>query len=200
MSKLNKNSSIEDIRAYIDDIMKKPSNDISKKSDNIDLEINNIEEFDKLKTKVLKYIVYKKRTEKEVRTKFSSSDVDQNLLDDVIENLKENGYINDENYIQRAVNEFLAINTLSLKEIRNKLYAKGISSDIIDTYFSIHKDELEEYELNSAKKLAVKKQNQMDKEELEAFLYRKGYSRENIKQVFEWGEKYNAERTNFRNK
>ncbi len=185
MSKLNKNSSIEDIRAYIDDIMKKSSNNISKKSNNIDLEINNIEEFDKLKTKVLKYIVYKKRTEKEVRTKFSSSDVDQNLLDDVIENLKENGYINDENYIQRAVNEFLAINTLSLKEIRNKLYAKGISSDIIDTYFSIHKDELEEYELNSAKKLAVKKQNQMDKEELEAFLYRKGYSRENIKQVFE---------------
>jgi SOS response regulatory protein OraA/RecX len=51
---------------------------------------DNIEEFDKLKTKILKYIMYKKRTEKEVIQKFSSS-VDQNLLEDVIEHLKEIG-------------------------------------------------------------------------------------------------------------
>ena len=53
-----------------------------------------IQEFDNIKTKMLKYIMYKKRTEKEVRQKFSSS-VDEILLDDVIENLKELGYIND---------------------------------------------------------------------------------------------------------
>ena len=51
-----------------------------------------IQEFDNIKTKMLKYIMYKKRTEKEVRQKFSSS-VDEILLDDVIENLKELGYI-----------------------------------------------------------------------------------------------------------
>lgn len=144
-----------------------------------------IVELDKLKTKVLKYIVYKKRTEKEVRTKFSSSDIDQNMLEDVIENLKENGYINDENYIQRAVNEFLSINTLSLKEIRNKLYAKGISNDIIDNYFSNNQFELEEYEKKCAKKIVCKKQLQMEKEDIEAFLYRKGYSRESIREAFE---------------
>lgn len=147
--------------------------------------ISEIEEFDKLKTKVLKYIMYKKRTEKEVKQKFSSSDVNQNMLEDVIENLKENGYINDENYVERAVSEFLAINTLSLKEIRNKLYAKGISSDIIDTYFSKNEEELEEYELKCAKKIIYKKQTQMEQEEIEAFLYRKGYSSESIKQAFE---------------
>ena len=81
---------------------------------------DNIEEFDKLKTKVLKYIMYKKRTEREVIQKFSSS-VDQNLLEDVIEHLKEIGYINDENYIEKAVNEFMAINTLSIKEMKNKV-------------------------------------------------------------------------------
>ena len=79
---------------------------------------DNIEEFDKLKTKILKYIMYKKRTEKEVIQKFSSS-VDQNLLEDVIEHLKEIGYINDESYIERAVNEFMAINTLSIREMKN---------------------------------------------------------------------------------
>ena len=130
---------------------------------------DNIEEFDKLKTKILKYIMYKKRTEKEVIQKFSSS-VDQNLLEDVIEHLKEIGYINDESYIERAVNEFMAINTLSIREMKNKLYAKGISSDIIDWYFEKNEDEIVEYEL---------------REEIEQFLYRKGYSLEITKEAFE---------------
>ena len=145
---------------------------------------NNIEEFDKLKTKVLKYIMYKKRTEREVFQKFSSS-ANENLLEDVIEHLKEIGYINDKNYIERAVNEFMAINTLSIKEIRNKLYTKGISSDIIDTYFSNNEDELEQYQLNCAKKIILKKQTQMEKEEIEQFLYRKGYSSECVKNAFD---------------
>lgn len=144
-----------------------------------------IVEFDKLKTKVLKYIVYKKRTEKEVRTKFSSSDVNQDMLEDVIEDLKANNYINDNNYIERAMNEFIAINTLSLKEIKNKLYAKGISNDIIEKYFSDNEETLEEYEQKCARKIAIKKQSQMDIQDIEAFLYRKGYSRESINQAFE---------------
>ena len=42
-----------------------------------------VEEFDKLKTKVLKYILFKKRTEQEVRQKFREDSGE--LLDDVIE-------------------------------------------------------------------------------------------------------------------
>ena len=52
-----------------------------------------LEEFDKLKTKVLKYVLYKKRSEAEVRRKFS--DANDEMLDDVIQNLSENGYINE---------------------------------------------------------------------------------------------------------
>jgi len=44
--------------------------------------VYSIEEFDREKTKVLKYVLYKKRTEKEIRQKFSSS-IDENLLEDV---------------------------------------------------------------------------------------------------------------------
>lgn len=143
-----------------------------------------IEELEQAKTKVLKYILYKKRTEKEVRQKFSSS-FEEDLLDEVIENLKENGYINDENYVQRAIHEFLAINTLSRKEMKNKLFAKGIDNDIIETYFENHQQELEEYEIACAKKIIAKKQLQMEKEEIEMFLYKKGYSKESIKSAFE---------------
>ena len=41
-----------------------------------------IEEFDKQKTKILKYIMYKKRTENEIRIKFNT--IDEDLLEDVI--------------------------------------------------------------------------------------------------------------------
>lgn len=145
---------------------------------------NNIEEFDNLKTKVLKFIMFKKRTEREIYQKFSSS-VDQNLLEDVIEHLKEIGYIDDNNYIQRAVNEFMAINTLSMREIKNKLYTKGISSDIIDTYFAKNEDELIQYEIKCAQKIILKKQSQMENEQIEQFLYRKGYSSESVRNAFE---------------
>ena len=56
--------------------------------------IYSIEEFDKQKTRVMKYIVFKKRTEQEVRTKFTNS-INEDLLEDIIEYLKEANYLND---------------------------------------------------------------------------------------------------------
>ena len=53
------------------------------------------EELDKVKTKILKYILYKKRTENEVRNKFKNEYTEE-LLEDVIEYLKEAKYIDDE--------------------------------------------------------------------------------------------------------
>lgn len=162
----------------------KEQNALKVKEDVVIEETNNLAKLDKLKTKVLKYVLYKKRTEKEVRQKFATCE-NENLLEDVIQNLKDNGYINDNNYIQRAVNEFMAINTLSMKEIRNKLYAKGLSSNLIDDYFSSHQEELENYELACAKKIILKKQTQLDKDEIERFLYKKGYVSSNVKLAFE---------------
>ena len=45
------------------------------------------EDFDIEKTRVLKYILYKKRTEQEIRNKFAQS-IEENLLEDIIEYLK----------------------------------------------------------------------------------------------------------------
>ena len=141
-----------------------------------------IQEFDNIKTKMLKYIMYKKRTEKEVRQKFSSS-VDEILLDDVIENLKELGYINDLRYVERAVNEFVAINTLSIREIEYKLYSKGISSNIIEQYINNNLETLEEYEQHCAQKIYYKKQASMENDEIVNFLRKKGYSSEAIRNL-----------------
>ena len=143
-----------------------------------------IEEFDSVKTKVLKYIMYKKRTEKEVRQKFSSS-VDENLLDEVIENLKELGYINDLRYVERAVNEFVAINTLSIREIEYKLYSKGVNNAIIEQYIQSNIEELKEYEQQCAQKIYYKKQPTMEKEDIINFIRKKGYTSETIRNLEE---------------
>lgn len=146
-----------------------------------------IDEFDRQKTKILKYIIFKKRTEYEVRQKFKNI-VEDNLLEDIIQDLKENLYINDDDYIKRAVNEFMAINTLSIKQIKYKLYSKGLKSDLIENYIENHEEELQEYEKNNAEKIVQKKINAVEEEKLKNFLKTKGYKEESIKSALYGGK------------
>lgn len=141
-----------------------------------------VAEYDKLKTKVLKYIIYKKRTENEIKQKFSSV-IEEEILEDIIEELKENGYIDDSNYIDRAVQEFIVLKNMSIKEIKYKLFAKGLSNDIIDEYISNHIDDLTAFEIQSAKNIFYKKQMTMEEEEIKQFLLKKGYMMESIKEA-----------------
>ena len=146
------------------------------------LNIEELEKKDNLKTKILKYIMYKKRTEEEVKRKFGNID-DHELLEEIIDELKENGYINDNNYIERAIAEFISLKNLSLKELKYKLLSKGLKKNLIDDYFSQKSDELEDYEINSAKNIMLKKKDSMEEQELIQFLLKKGYKIENIKQA-----------------
>lgn len=141
-----------------------------------------IEEFDKAKTKVMNYIMYKKRTEYEVRNKFSKT-LEENLLNDIIEYVKEAGYLSDVQYIERAISEYKALSNLSRKEIKYKLYPKGISKNLIEDYFSEHQEELYEYELKSAQNIFIKKQTTMEEEEIKNYLRKKGYTNEIINEV-----------------
>lgn len=145
--------------------------------------LEEFEKFDKMKSKVLKYVLYKKRTEQEVRQKFSK-ELEENILNDIIEELKENSYIDDYNYIERAVNEFTNLKSLSINEIKYKLYSKGIKSSLIDEYISRNIDELQEYEEKSAYKLIIKKINSMEEDEIRIYLLKKGYREESIKSAF----------------
>lgn len=146
-----------------------------------------IDEFDRQKTKILKYIIFKKRTEYEVRQKFKNI-VENDLLEDIIQDLKDNLYINDSNYIEKAINEFMAINTLSIKQIKYKLYSKGLKSELIENYIENHEEELKEYEKNNAQKIVQKKINAIEEEKLRSFLKTKGYKEESIKSALYGGE------------
>ena len=143
-----------------------------------------IEEYDKQKTRVLKYVLYKKRTEKEIQTKFKTQ-IEENMLEDIIEELKENAYIGDESYIEKAVAEFIALKNISIKEIKYKLMSKGISNSTVEDYMQNHEEELEEYEKKSAENIAIKKSINMDETEIKQYLMKKGYMEENIRNAIE---------------
>ena len=133
-----------------------------------------IKEFDKQKTKILKYIMYKKRTEYEVRTKFKNQ-VDEDMLDDIIEYLKEAKYINDYEFIEKQVNEYMLLKTMSIKEIKYKLYGKGLDKKLIEKYIDENYERLQEYENKCIEKIKTKKSQTMDEQEIQKYLYRKGY-------------------------
>lgn len=140
------------------------------------------EELDKAKTKILKYILYKKRTENEVRNKFKNEYTEE-LLEDIIEYLKEAKYIDDEDYIKRAVNNFKLLKKMSITEVKYKLQTKGINRNLIEDYIYKNKEELTEYEINSAEKIIMKKDQ--EKIEITSYLIKKGYKKDNINKAYE---------------
>lgn len=143
-----------------------------------------VEEFDEQKSRVMKFIVFKRRTEQEVRTKFLGS-IDENMLEDIIEYLKEAGYLNDKEYIAKTINNFIALKNLSLFEVKNKLLTKGISKDDIEDYFYENSKELIEYEMQSIRNIYIKKQKDMDLQEIKQYLLKKRYKCDNINTVLE---------------
>ncbi len=143
-----------------------------------------IEEFDKAKTKILKYIVYKRRTEQEVRQKFQK-EFDEEMFEDIIEYLKDAKYIDDDEYIEKAINNFKILKNLSNKELKFKLMAKGLDRNLIEDYFYENKEELEEYEIKSATNIIIKKSRDMENDEIKMYLLKKGYKQSSIKSAFE---------------
>ena len=112
------------------------------------------ERFDKYKTRVFKFVLYKPRTEKEVYYKFKSFENSELYLERVIEILKELKYIDDRRYAEMYIEDSLNIKRLSRFELKNKLREKGIKNqDIYD---------------------------EEKKKKVENYLYRKGYTHESI--------------------
>ena len=143
-----------------------------------------VEEFDKQKTKVMNYIMYKKRTQQEVKNKFQNT-IQNDLLCDIIDYVREVGYLDDNVYIKKAVADFMALKNLSVKEIKYKLYTKGIDKELLEEYFYENKEELEKDLKKSAQNIFIKKQVTQPKEEIASYLIKKGYQPQIVKEVLE---------------
>lgn len=138
------------------------------------LNFDKLKEFDEQKTKVFKYITYKKRTEQEVRNKFRGQ-IDEDMIEEIIDYLKEAKYLDDYEFIEKQVREYMNLKTMSITEMKYKLSAKGLDRKLIEKYIDNNYEELREYEKRCIEKIKAKKAGTMEEQELNQYLYRKGY-------------------------
>ena len=125
--------------------------------------------------KIISYVLYQMRTVAEVRRKCQKLKFEEDYIDETIDYLIEAGYLNDEKYAQKYVENVLRIKKASANEIKVGLMRKGVSEDIIDKYVDV--PEVHEFEEACCIELAQKKYKVTpDILKVKKFLLGKGYS------------------------
>ena len=79
------------------------------------------------------------------------------------------------NSMKKAFEEYMKLKSMSIREIKTKIYAKGIAVDYIEDYINQNREALEEYELNSAKKIIDKKKRTSDEQKIRGYLLKRGF-------------------------
>lgn len=130
--------------------------------------------------KLMKYVIFKKRTEKEVRQKCQKLQYTDEYIDEVIEYLSENNYINDKVYVEKYIQNVMRLKTSSIFEMKIDLLRRGVDEDYIENYINKNSEELESFEKESAIKLARKKISNAEIEKVKKYLMSKGYKYESI--------------------
>lgn len=130
-------------------------------------------EFEIAKEKAIKYIGISKKTEYEVYTKLRKIGYDENTSKDVIEYVKNLGYIDDYDYVDAYIRQCMRLLNYSIYEIKNKLLQKGIKKDIIEEKLEFLYNE--NYESKVLSKLLSGKLKDIEKLKKKQYLYRRGF-------------------------
>ena len=128
--------------------------------------------FEVAKNKAIKYVGISRKTEQEVYRKLKTQGFDEDIIMEVIEYLKELGYINDDDYVDAYIRQCMRLLDYSTYEIRQKLLQKGINKYIIDDKVGT----LEESDYNDLllNKLLNGKCKNMDDLKKKQYLFRGG--------------------------
>ena len=86
--------------------------------------------------KIVSYLNYKKRTEKEVKIKLNKIAVNKKDIETIIAKLYENNLLNDDNYLDSYVNDQIKLTLNGPFKIKYNLIKLGFKEDIIDDYIN----------------------------------------------------------------
>ena len=146
-----------------------------------------IEIYEKIREKVFYYVMYQKRTEAEVRRKFlpifKKYNISEETCTDLLEELKEKGYIDDKEFVRRKFGACMNFKVSSAKEIKYSMIQKGISSELIDEYMEENHDKIYQHEIVAAKRIYDKKYETKTDEEIKMYLRKKGFSEDAINEL-----------------
>lgn len=168
-----------------------------------------MDEFKKFYNKALKFLSYRPRSEKEVRdhlkckaqnakrkttvqnSKLATAETGM-LIEKVIQKLKEQNFINDEEFVKWWIESRLRFKPRSIKFIKMELKQKGINDEIIQFQISI-RQLADKFQIGSdlelAKKIVEKKLPQLagfpkekQYQKLQNLLLRRGFTYDTIRE------------------
>ena len=127
------------------------------------------------------------RTENQLRDKLKSNLYPEDIIDEALNYVKSFGYINDYNYAKRFVDS--RKDRKSKKELYALLCGKGLARELIDSAFEecYEREDGQNAiaELLRKKKFCLETATDKEKQKIYAFLMRKGFSYEDIRQVIQ---------------
>jgi regulatory protein len=142
-----------------------------------------------IKQKAFRLLGRRQHSTSELKRKLWNRDYEQKLIDEVIEDLKKNSYLDDKEFIRAFVAEKSKFKNWSVKKIKSELMKSGLASKLIDEILS---KETIDSDYGNAMKLAKKKYEILIKRNLEpidlknklsTYLFSKGFDYDLIKEI-----------------
>lgn len=141
------------------------------------------------KDATLKFLSYRMRSEKEVRDKLKKKGFANDLIAEVIKDLKRVNLLNDYEFASAWIRDRISNKPRGKTLLKQELWKKGIKEEIIEKVLREYFED-EEVELNLAKKLLEKRKKRYEnldknvaKRRMMSFLLRRGFSYETVKEV-----------------
>ncbi|GGE29152.1 recombination regulator RecX [Streptococcus himalayensis] len=150
-------------------------------------EIQTFAQFSYGKNLALYYLSFKPRTTKEVRTYLCQHEIDEKIIPQILENLTEQNWLNDEQYARSYAESNLRNGNKGAYALRQNLQQKGIEKHLLDRV-------LEEFDFSNvaekvAEKLLRKYRTKLPpkslKDKILQSLMNKGFSYSEAKQAYE---------------
>lgn len=126
------------------------------------LEMKYFSDIERAKSRAINYISGKLKTKYEVRLKLKENGFAEDIIDEVLDILENEEYLNDRVYCEIFIEDKKKLNGYGKNKIKSLLIQKGISKNIFEDFL----DEFEyDDEFDNALKMGIKKLNLLSNEE-----------------------------------
>lgn len=141
------------------------------------------------KSVALKYITTRFRSEKEIREHLNKKGVNKDIVDVVINDLKREGYVNDESFAEMFIHDKINLSMDGPFKVRKELQNLGIKESIINEKIELFTKNIEKEKINKIIDKQLKtnhnKSNYMLKNKILNYLNNNGYDSALSISVFE---------------
>lgn len=133
----------------------------------------------------LKFLGYRMRSEREIVQRLRREELPPEAVERALDFLKKYGYIDDRRFAESFINEKKRLKGYGGMRLKQELFAKGISREIIDEFSGLMSEDSESL-IRAAieKKLGGRRiEDRKEEQRLMGFLARRGFSFEDIREA-----------------